>query len=193
MLAFPFGFSNQGFKYERAQGGNECAANRPPMSAHFFCRSTLGIAAAIALLTGCGGGGTSTTSTPSLPVAAQFNLDVVNSVVHGSKQSSISFNVQDSTKNCIEFFEPFSDQHLNYGDSAERAIGLLDCGADGWFTVQFHALDVSLADTTVKWTVSEGGVSESIVEQGGLCVKQTSALKITEEITAKPPSGCPAN
>lgn len=159
------------------------------MSARVFNRSALGIAAAIVTLIGCGGG-TSTSVEPSLPVAAQFNLNFVNSVVYGSTPSSISFDVQDSTRNCIKFPQPFSDDHLDYKDSAERTVWLLDCGTDGWFTVRFHALDVKLADMTVKWTVSESGLNESIVEEGGLCIKRINGQ---ERIIAKPPSGCPAS
>ena len=159
------------------------------MSAQVFSRSALGIAAAIVTLMGCGGG-TSTSAGPSLPVAAQFTLHFVNSVVSGSTPSSISFEVQDSTRNCIEFPQPFSDAHLDYKGSVDRTVWLLDCGTDGWFTVRFHALDVKLADTTVKWTVSEGGLNESIVEEGGLCIKRISGQ---EKIIAKPPSGCPAS
>lgn len=162
------------------------------MSARFFGRSALGIAA-IVLLIGCGGGSSSTSTSPSLPVAAQWTLNLVNSVVYASTQSSISFAVQDSTKNCLVFPQPFSDDHLAYGGSAARTVQLVDCGTDGWFTVTFHALDVSLADTTVKWTVSEGGVNESIVTQGGLCIQQIAGVELKEEITAKPPGGCPAH
>lgn len=159
------------------------------MSAQVFGRSALGVAAAVATLMGCGGG-TSTSAAPSLPVAARFSLNLVNSVVYGSTPSSISFAVQDSTRNCITFPQPFSDDHLDYHDSAARTVWLLDCGSDGWFTVRFHALDVKLADTIVKWTVSESGVIESSVKEGGLCLKRISGQ---ERIIAKPPSGCPAN
>lgn len=160
------------------------------MSAHVFSRSALGIAAAIAILTGCSSGGTATSAGPSLPVAAQFTLNLINAVVYQSTQSSISFSVTDATRSCIQFPQPFSDDHLNYNDSTERTVQLVDCGTSGWFTVKFHALDVSLADTTARFTVSEPGVSESIVTQGGLCVKQTTGLQV--DVTAKPTSGCPA-
>jgi len=164
------------------------------MSARGFGHPALGIAAALVGLAGCGGGGgTSTSAAPSLPVAAQFNVNVVNSVVSGSTQSSISFTVTDSTGNCIKFPEPFSDDHLDYGDSAKRIVWLVDCGTTGWFNVKFHALDVKLADTTVKWTVSEAGLSEGIVESGGLCIKQSGGLEIEEKVSAKPPGGCPTN
>lgn len=162
------------------------------MSAHVFNRSALGITAAIVILTGCGGG-TSSSAAPSLPVAAQFNVNFVNSVISGSTPSSVSFEVQDATRNCIKFPEPFSDAHLDYNGSAERTVWLVDCGTTGWFNVQFHALDVSLADTIVKWTVSEMGLTESIVQQGGLCIEPIKGSALTESITAKPPSGCPAN
>jgi hypothetical protein len=163
------------------------------MSARVFIRSTLGIAAATVMLAGCsGGGGSSTSGQPSLPVAAQFNLTFVNSVVYGSTQSSVSFGVENSTRNCLQFPEPFSDGQLAYGDSAKRTVQLLDCGTDGWFTVKFHALDVPLADTIVKWTVSESSLNESIVTQGGLCIQHIPGIDVTESIIAKPSSGCPA-
>jgi hypothetical protein len=161
------------------------------MSAHVFRRSALGIAAATSLLIGCGG--TSTSGEPSLPVAAQFSLSFVNSVVYGSTPSSISFEVTDSTKNCVKFPQPFSDDHLDYQDSVQRTVQLVDCGTSGWFTVTFHALDVSLADMAVKWTVSESGLNESIVTEGGLCIQHIRGLEFKERIIAKPPSGCPAN
>jgi hypothetical protein len=160
------------------------------MSAHVFSRSALGFAAVIVILTGCGGG-TSTSTARSLPVAAQFTLNLTNSVVYRSTPSSISFQISDWTRNCLQFPRPFSDDHLNYNDSAQRTVQLVDCGTSGWFTVTFHALDVSLADTTVKWTVSEPGLSESVVTQGGLCIQQTRGL--LETVIAKPPSGCPAH
>jgi hypothetical protein len=161
------------------------------MSAHVFCRSALGIAAATSLLIGCGGN--STSGEPSLPVAAQFSLNFVNSVVSGSTPSSISFEVTNSTTNCVKFPQPFSDDHFGYQDSVERTVQLVDCGTSGWFTVTFHALDVSLSDMTVKWTVSESGLDESIITQGGLCIQQIRGLEFKERIFAKPPSGCPAN
>ncbi len=159
------------------------------MNTSIFSRSAFGISAAILVLTGCGGG--SSAVAPLLPVAAQFNFTVVNSVIQGSTQSSISFAVEDVTRNCIQFPGPFSDNHLDYGASTVRAVELVDCGTSGWFTVRFHALDVQLADTIVKWTVSEAGVTESTVTQGGLCVSQVNAPVLTEKITAKPASGCP--
>lgn len=161
------------------------------MSAHVLSRSALGIAAAIVILTGCSSGGTSTSAGPSLPVAAQFTLNFTNSVVYQSTPSGISFSVTDATRNCIKFPQPFSDDDLNYNDSAPRIVQLVDCGTSGWFTVKFHALDVSLADTTIRFTVSEPGVSESIVTQGGLCIQQSGATTLQESIIAKPPSGCP--
>lgn len=162
------------------------------MSKCVLSRSALSIAAAIVALTGCGGGGTSTSATPSLPIAAQFNVTVLNSVVVGSTQSSISFALADATRNCLQFPQPFSDDHLSYKASAERIVQLVDCGTDGWFTVTFHALDVSLPDTTVKWTVSESGLKKSTVTQGGLCIQRIGGgSAFTEKITAKPPGGCP--
>jgi len=160
------------------------------MSAHVLARSALGFATVVVILTGCGGG-TSTSTAPSLPVAAQFTLNLTNSVVYRSTPSSISFDVSDWTRSCLQFPQPFSDDHLNYKDSAQRVVQLVDCGTSGWFTVTFHALDVSLADTTVKWTVSESGLTESVVTQGGLCIQQTSGLQ--ESVIAKPPGGCPAH
>lgn len=160
------------------------------MSAYLLSRSALGVAAVIVILAGCGG--TSTSGTPSLPVAAHFNFNFTNLVVYQSTQSSISFSVSDATRSCIQFPQPFSDDHLNYNDSTERTVQLVDCGTSGWFEVKFHALDVSLPDTTVRWTVSEPGVTESVVTQGGLCVEQTNGTVVQETITAKPPSGCPA-
>lgn len=158
------------------------------MSARGFCRSTLGVAAAVVMLIGCSsGGGGSTSAGPSLPVAAQFTLTFENSVLSASTPSSISFAVQDATRNCVKFPEPFSDNHLAYNDSATRTVQLVDCGTSGWFTVKFHALDVSLADMIVKWTVSESGLVENIVTQGGLCIQHVSGQ---ERIIAKPPSGC---
>jgi hypothetical protein len=162
------------------------------MTARILSRSALGVATALAMLTACGGGN-STSAGPSLPIAAQFSLTFVNSVVYGPVKSSISFELTDSTKKCINFAEPFSDNHLNYNDSAERTIMLLDCGTAGSFTVKFHALDVPLADMIVKWTVSEPGLNESIVQQGGLCIKDIGGLESQERIIAKPPGGCPAN
>lgn len=160
------------------------------MSAHVFSRSALGFAAIIVILAGCGGGGgTSTASAPSLPVAAQFTLNIKNLVVHGGTSSSISFQTSDWTRNCLQFPQPFSDDQLSYKDSAQRTVQLVDCGTSGWFTVTFHALDVALADTTVKWTVLESGLSESVVTQGGLCVQQTNGVE--ETVIAKPPGGCP--
>lgn len=161
------------------------------MNAHVFSRPALGIAATIVMLTGCGGSGTSTSGGPSLPVAAQFNLNFVNSVISGTTPSSISLQLQDWTKNCLQLSQPFSDAHLAYKASAQRMVSLLDCGTAGSFTVRFHALDVPLADTTIQWTVLEPGLSESTVQQGGLCVKQIGGLALTETIIAKPPSGCP--
>jgi len=166
------------------------------MSAHVFNRSALGIFAAIVMLTGCGGaggGGTSASGIPSLPIAAQFHMTFVNSVVYGSTQSSISFHVADAMGNCVKFPDPFSDNQLDYGASTERLIWLVDCGTPGWFTVTFHALDVRLADTTVKWTVAESGLTESIVDQGGLCIQRARGPEIKESITAKTASGCPAH
>jgi hypothetical protein len=160
------------------------------MNVRVFNRSALSIAAAIVTLTGCGGGSGSTSVAPSLPVAAQFNLTFVNSVVYVSTPSGVSFEVADSASNCIKFPEPFSDSQLDYGDSATRTIWLVDCGRPGWFTVTFHALNVSLADTTVKWTVSESGLGESIVDQGGLCIKPVKGAQFKDSITAKPASGC---
>ena len=157
------------------------------MNAHVFNRSALGIAAAIVMMTGCSSGGTSSSPAPSLPVAAEFTLTFENSVVSGSTPSSISFAVQDATRNCVQFPEPFSDNHLAYGDSVARTVQLVDCGTSGWFTVKFHALDVSLPDMIVRWTVSESGLIESIVNQGGLCIQHVSGQ---ERIIAKPSSGC---
>src|SRR5579871_1438540 len=154
-------------------------------------RSAFSVAVVIAVLAGCGGGGGTTSAGPSLPIAAQFGVTVLNSVLYGSTPSSISFSVSDATRSCIRFPEPFSDNHLAYDASAVRGVQLLDCGTDGWFTVTFHALDVPLADTTVKWTVSESGLSKSIVKQGGLCVQAVGVFVIKAPITEKHSSGCP--
>lgn len=158
------------------------------MSAHILSRSAVGISAAVVMLMGCGGGGGGSISAgPSLPVAAQFTLTIENSVVVGSTPSSISFSVQDATRNCIQFPEPFSDNHLAYNDSAARTVQLVDCGSTGWFNVKFHALDVNVADTIIKWTVAESGLTEAIVDQGGLCVTHISGQ---ERVTAKSSGGC---
>lgn len=163
------------------------------MSAHIFGRAAFGIAAAIVMLTGCGGGGASASSAPSLPVAAQYNVNLVNSVLSGSTSSGISFQVADATRNCIKFPQPFSDNDLGYNDSTTRTVQLVDCGSSGWFTVTFHPLDVSLADTTIKWTVSESGLSQSTVTQGGLCVTGIRGLLLKGTIIAKPRGGCPGS
>lgn len=163
------------------------------MGVRLRIRSASSIAAVIAVLAGCGGGGGggTTSAGPSLPIAAQFGVTVLNSVLYGSTPSSISFSVADATRSCIAFPEPFSDDHLAYDASVVRGVQLLDCGTDGWFTVTFHALDVPLADTTVKWTVSESGLSKSIVKQGGLCVQAAGGSDLKERVTEKHASGCP--
>jgi hypothetical protein len=164
------------------------------MNRQVFNRSPLFVAIAIALLTGCGGGsGGSVSTSPSLPVAAQFSLTFVNSVVAGSTQSSISFQVTNSTTSCIKFPDPFSDAHLDYGASVQRTVWLVDCGNPGWFTVTFHALDVPLADTTVRWTVTESSLTESIDHQGGLCIEPVKGAQFTDNVIAKPASGCQSN
>lgn len=161
------------------------------MSAHIFRRSAFGIAAAAIVLTGCSSAGSPITAGPSLPVAAQFTMNFTNSVVYNSTQSGVSFSVVDATRSCIQFPQPFSDDDLSYNASTQRIVQLVDCGTSGWFTVKFHALDVPLADTTVRWTVSESGASESIDTQGGLCIHQTGGTLLQDVITAKPASGCP--
>ncbi len=159
------------------------------MSANALSRPVLGIAAAIAMLTGCGG---RSNSVAPLPVAYEFTLTLVNSVVDGSTPSSVSFDVEEATKSCITFPQPFSDDLLAYGDSVRRTVQLVDCGnLSGWFTVNFHALDLSLADTLVKWTVSGNGVSQIVLKQGGLCITGIKGMRTKGTISAKPPGGCP--
>jgi hypothetical protein len=161
------------------------------MNAQILSRSALAVSLGIAMLTGCGGGsGGSISTSPSLPVAAQFSLTFVNSVAYGSTQSSISFDVTDSTQSCIKFPDPFSDARLDYGASVSRTVWLVDCGTSGWFNVTFHALDVPLADTTIKWTVAESGLTENIVTQGGLCIEPVKGVQFKDSVIAKPPSGC---